>query len=113
MSLSEITQFKSKVSEIADTEDERVFITGNDRCIIFFGAEFCGHCIAMITVVDDMCKKYPSIAFAHVETTKVKCASVSGTPVFVCYKKGKPVHVVLGADPQGLTSVITTKLLKD
>jgi thiol-disulfide isomerase/thioredoxin len=104
--------FKSNVIEITDTEEEKSFITENKCGVIFFGAEHCGHCITMISVIDQLCQKYPTVAFAHVETTRVKCAMITGTPVFVIYKNGKPlVEPVLGADPDGLTRMITTKLL--
>ncbi len=97
---------KSRVVEINNYDQQTNFIKDNSQCIIFFGNARCHHCQTMIPVVNEFSQKYPSVGFAHVETSKVKVDNVDGVPVFVGYKYSNPTKVIEGADPESLEEMI-------
>lgn len=96
----------SHVAEITNYDQQTSFINNNPKGIIFFGSSRCHHCADMIPVVQDLSQKYPSVAFAHVETTKVKVDNVDGVPVFVAYKSSVPIDVLVGADDEKLRDIV-------
>jgi len=100
------------MQEITDVVQHDSFIAKNPRGIMFYGSVRCPHCRNMKPVVDRMIQQYPSVAFSHVETTQVEVIHVDGVPVFVGYKNGSPVDVVIGASPEDLKDLIEKKLLK-
>lgn len=101
----------TQVIEITNFPQQQKFISDNDRAVIFFGSSHCGHCGHMAPIYEGMPAKYPTVKFAHVETTRVKTQNINGVPVFVHYLRGEPVGVVLGADPKQLSKTIETNLL--
>lgn len=101
----------SRVAEITNFSEQESFIANNERAVLFFGSERCGHCRNMVPVIERMTTQYPSVAFGHVEVTRVKVDNVNGVPVFVNYLRKVPVNVIIGASPQELTSAIETNLL--
>ena len=56
------------------------------------------------------CAEYPNVAFAHVETSRVKVNKLEGNPTFVAYKNRIPVEQVVGANKDKLQSMIATRL---
>lgn len=102
----------SRVLEITNLQEHDSFIANNDLAVIFFGSDRCQHCRNMVPVVENLADQYPSVAFAHIEVTKVKVENIKGVPAFVGYKMGNPVDIVIGADPEQLIDMIETKLLQ-
>lgn len=100
----------SEVVELNNYIDHDNFIDNNNKCVIFFGSQFCHHCHDMISVFEQLSKDYPSIAFGHIEVTKIKVENVDGVPVFVIYKNKTPIDLVLGANKDKLLNIIKTKL---
>jgi len=96
----------SGVVELTNYHDHDNFIDNNDKCIIFFGSQYCHHCHDMIPVFEQMAQDYPEIAFGHIEVTKVKVENIDGVPVFVIYKNKQPIDVVLGANKDKLLNII-------
>lgn len=98
----------SRVVELNSIEEELSFIDRHDRCVIFFGSKMCGHCRDITPFFSEMSKKYPSIAFAHVETSKVEVDNLNGVPIFVAYvsRMTKDEYIVLGASEKELTRMI-------
>jgi thiol-disulfide isomerase/thioredoxin len=68
----------------------------------------CGHCRDIAPLYNEMSKKNPHIAFAHVETSKVDVENLNGVPVFVGYVSGIPddKYIVLGASERELNRMI-------
>lgn len=87
----------SRIREITDTEQEAKFIADNRKCVIFFGAASCGHCVHMKPLVEEKSREYTNIDFAHVEVTKVKVENLPGAPIFVYYFNGIPFEMLIGA----------------
>lgn len=95
------------VIEITNGPQHDSFINQNQRAMIFFGSERCGHCREMGPVYEQLARAYPSVAFAHVEVSRVKTENIDGVPVFVGYSNGAYVDMVLGAQRRELLSLIT------
>lgn len=96
----------STVREINHVAEQDAFISNNPSAIIFFGSVRCGHCQDITPVYGQLARQYPGVAFAHVETTKVKCENVDGVPVFVGYKNKRALAPVLGADEPALRRML-------
>lgn len=101
----------SRVVEINSVEAQNSFITNNSRALIFFGSNKCNHCRSMVPIFDKLSKKYTSVAFGHVEVTKVKVENLVGVPVFVAYKDHGPIDSVLGSKEQAIIKMIESRLL--
>jgi len=101
-----------RVIEITNSDEGDSFINNNNLCVIFYGSERCPHCRTMVPVYDNLAKKYKTIAFGHVETSKVKVNNLNGVPVFVGYKNQEPFDSVIGADPESLNEMIEMMLHK-
>lgn len=97
--------------EITNYPEHEEFINKNERAVIFFGSNQCGHCRHMVPEIEKMRAQYPTVNFAHVEVTKVRVNNVGPVPIFVNYLRGVPVDIVLGADPKKLSQSIETKLV--
>lgn len=100
----------SNVIEITNSDESDLFIANNIRGIIFFGSVRCPHCRTMTPIYEELANKYASLAFAHVETSKVEVDNLDGVPVFVAYKDHVPIDTVIGARPEALTALIQQKL---
>jgi len=100
------------VYEIKDEKGHDAFIANNDSVVIFFGSKNCGHCVRMSPIINQMESKYNNVKFAHVETTALDVENISGVPVFVGYDRQVPIDVIVGADPDKITRMIESKLLK-
>lgn len=95
----------SVIHEIEDGEMQDEFVARYPNSIIFIGSQNCGHCEHIKPFFEDLVIRYPRIAFAHVETTRVKVDGVKGVPTFVAYKSGYPFAVVVGADEDKLNEL--------
>ena len=96
----------STVREITHTAEHDAFISNNPSAILFFGSSRCGHCQDITPLFGQLARQYPSVAFGHVETTRVKTEGIDGVPGFVGYKNGRPLAPVVGADDQGLRQLV-------
>ena len=101
----------SRVNEITNSDESDYFIANHPRCVIFFGSVRCPHCRNMTPIYNELANKYTSVSFAHVETSLVEVDNLDGVPVFVGYKDGVPIDVVLGARSDALNNMIQQKLL--
>jgi thiol-disulfide isomerase/thioredoxin len=92
------------VVEIKNYKDYTNFLN-NKKCIIFFGSEMCGFCKTIAPVFEKLSnsKKYSTVKFAHVETSKVKTKNIAGVPVFVA----RPTEeVVTGANEKAIINML-------
>lgn len=94
------------VFEITNVTEHDSLIHNNQRLVIFFGSNRCGHCKSIAPVFANLAAANPHIAFAHVEVSRIKTENVDGVPVFVGYKDGQPVDTVIGADDEGIIALI-------
>jgi thiol-disulfide isomerase/thioredoxin len=95
---------------ISNVADHNRVIDEYDRLVIFFGSSSCSHCRNMAPIFEKLAREYPSVAFAKVDISKVKVANVDAVPVFVGYKNGVPVEVMLGATRDELIKMIKNDL---
>ena len=102
----------TRVIEITNSDESDIFIKNNNLCVIFYGSVRCPHCRTMSPIYDNLAEKYKTIAFGHVETSKIKVDNLDGVPVFVGYKYQEPFDQVIGANPDALIEMINTMLHK-
>lgn len=101
----------SRVIEITNSTEENNFINNNGKAVIFFGSERCHYCRNMIPIYQNLANKYPDVAFAHVEISRVAVDGLdSGVPLFIGYKNGVHVGTVLGANTNALSSMIENNI---
>lgn len=103
------------MTEINNINDFNKFISTNNRVVIFFGMKNCPHCINIRPRIEQMVTQYPSVKFAHVEVTGSGRETIpsefmnSGFPLIVFYKNGQLTDHVLGADEEGIITMIQTR----
>lgn len=102
----------SAMIEINDINTYNKFVSNNKKCLVFFGSEKCPHCRDIKPYIIQMSNQYPSIKFCHIEVSNKtydiipKQYQNSGFPLILCYKDSKLVDNVLGADKEGISTMI-------
>jgi thioredoxin-like negative regulator of GroEL len=96
----------SNMREITHKAEHDAFITNNPSAVLFFGSALCGHCQDIKPFFKKLAVQYPNVAFGHVEVSSVKTEGADSVPIFVGYKNGRPLQPVLGADEEGLRSLV-------
>lgn len=96
----------SRVREIKNSGQADSFVKQNKLGVIFFGSARCPHCRNMTSTVEELATKYNLVAFAHVETSEVEVENLDAVPVFLAYKDGEPVDMIVGASPKSLGSMV-------
>ena len=96
----------SSITELKNYVDHDEFIKNSPKAVIFFGSVYCGHCREITPLFKQLSRQNPSVSFAHIETSEVEVENVSGVPVFVAYKSGVPVEIVLGSKKDKLESMV-------
>lgn len=96
----------STMTEIISVEQYDNFVHKNNKCLVFYGSEGCGHCQHIKPKVYQLVKQYPNIKFAHIEVTKVHVDNLDGVPIFVGFHDGTAVDKVEGADEHALIDLL-------
>ena len=96
----------SHIVEITDSAEEESLIANNEKCVIFFGSQQCPHCRDIVPIYQELSNTYPSIGFAHVETSQVEVSNLDGVPVFVGYRNQECIDIALGASKKYLLNLI-------
>ena len=83
------------------------FISGNPKCVVDFGATWCGPCKMIKPIYESFANQYKGrIAFAAVDTDSAKevgaSLNVTGLPTFVFLFNDKEVKRVVGANQSAL-----------
>lgn len=100
---SNFIHIKSEKDYLECMQDERLVV-------VDFFATWCGPCVQVGPIYEEMSKKYKDVLFLKVDVDKLPMiamqAKVEAMPTFQFYKKGKQLHVIVGADVHQIISKI-------
>ena len=72
------------------------------KCVVDYGASWCGPCKRMKPIYNDLAKKYTGVNFYKVDIDTLpevsKKAGITSVPYFALYKDGVLVDRLVGAD---------------
>lgn len=94
------------MTEITGGTDLDNFTAAHPRAVVFYGSVNCGHCRAITPLVQQLAKEYPTVSFAHCETSVVKVDGLEGVPTFIGYRDNRPIQRVLGAEQDELVQMV-------
>ena len=96
----------SQVIKLSSRSDIKLFIRKNKRCIIMYGAKYCGSCNTIYPLYKRASKCYhKKLTFAYVDT-KNSHYGITAIPMFKGYYRGKFIDDVIGDDKQALKELI-------
>lgn len=101
----------STVSIVASDRDFLEDLERDEVPMVFmFHAPWCGPCKVMYPYFRSLAEMFPSVAFFTVDidvcTKTWEMFGEGGIPSFIMFKKGQKVGTVVGADREGLKSMI-------
>ena len=86
------------------------FLDNNDRCVIMFGAVWCGPCKVAKPRFEDLEKDYPNIAFAYCDVDDnqktAQSLGVMSVPTFITFFDGSDVQSTIGANTDGMKNIL-------
>ena len=94
------------ILEITNCGQHDQLIDGGGPVVIFFGSQYCGHCLTIKPHVVKLAAENPNVKFGHIEVTELQCNNISGVPAFVAYKDKQVAGTVVGADKSGLSNLV-------
>jgi thiol-disulfide isomerase/thioredoxin len=94
------------MTEIISAQDLDKFTASHPRAVVFYGSVSCGHCRSITPLVNQLVGEYPTVSFAHCETSRIDVTNLEGIPTFIGYRDNQPVQRVLGADPDSLVDMV-------
>lgn len=97
----------SVFTEITDAAGLDRFTAAHNRALVFYGSKGCGHCRAITPLVQQLVSEYPTVSFAHCETSQVDVDGLEGVPTFIGYRNNQPIQRVLGADADELVDMVS------
>lgn len=103
----------SEVKSITTAEEYLMFISGNERAVVDFGADWCGPCRTIKPVYEALAREYKGkIAFAAVNIDKARevaeSVNVRSVPMFLFFKSEKEFDSLLGANEAKLRSTLSS-----
>jgi thioredoxin 1 len=104
--------------EITSIEEYNSFLSKNPKCIIDFGATWCGPCKKIAPFFHSLEDKYPDIAFAKIDVDTpgldeiVNKFANDGIPIFVAFSDKQIIGELLGASEAKLTELVNKLLTK-
>lgn len=102
----------SDVKVISTAEEYLLFISGNERAVVDFGADWCGPCRNIKPAYEALARQYKGkIAFAAVNIDKARevaeSVGVRSVPMFLFFKSEKEFDRLLGANEAKLRSILS------
>ncbi|KAI6163644.1 putative thioredoxin [Pisolithus thermaeus] len=98
------------VEAITSYEEFRQFISSEELAIVDFYADWCGACKSISPVFETLSKKFGTIKFRKVNAEEQKRLSqevgIRGFPTFVVFRKGEIIHLMAGANPIELETLV-------
>jgi len=79
-------------------------INSNEIVVVDFYADWCRPCKIMEPIIEELANKYQNIIFGKInvdeEIELSQNFNIMSIPTFIIFKKGKPVHKIIGAFPK-------------
>lgn len=86
------------------TSSFRALSARNVQAMVNFGSSWCAHCHLMFPHFLALAAAFPSLAYAvaQVDSMQQVASTVTHTPTFVVYRRGRKVDSFFGANAQQL-----------
>jgi len=99
--------------EVVNSVDQfREIINGGDTVVFDFWATWCGPCRTMSPIFEELSEKKSGVKFYKVDTDEqqeiIQEAGLRAMPTFIAWRKGEKIGDVVGANPGGLESLISS-----
>jgi thiol-disulfide isomerase/thioredoxin len=100
------------VTELVGRKMHDNFLAQNQFAIVFYGSKNCPHCVSFAPIIKSMAENVKNIPFGHVEATQTNVIGVKGFPTTVGFINSTIFDQVIGADTNGLKTMIEKMLAK-
>jgi thioredoxin 1 len=92
------------------------FLKNNPKCIVDFGAEWCGPCKRIAPFFSSLSEEHTDVAFAKVDVDELRSVASkyvqSGIPCFITFESEKQVGELIGASNDKLKELVETLVNK-
>ncbi|GBE77305.1 Thioredoxin [Sparassis crispa] len=100
------------VTVISSLEQFHEVINGDKPVIIDFWATWCGPCKVISPIFEKLAEQFPDAGYYKVDVDEqneiAQEVSVRAMPTFMAFKNGQKVKEVVGANPSGLQTLISS-----
>lgn len=99
------------VKELRTVDEFNAFLEQHPKCIIDFGATWCGPCKKIAPFFDTLSTKYEEISFAKVDVDTPELEPVvnqlvkDGIPLFIAFQNSTIIDEVIGASEPKLSQM--------
>ena len=106
-----------KPIDVDDSTFDQVVLKAKLPTLVDFWAPWCGPCLAVSPIVDDLAQEYNgrmSFARMNVDQSPRTSAkySIRGIPTLLLFKEGKPMGQVVGFRPKGDLKQVIDELIE-
>ena len=94
----------SNVAEVNEQNFETEVLKSDKLTVVDFWAPWCGYCIKLSPVVDQISQEMPEVKFVKINTDEceniARSYAISGLPCLLMFKNGEPQDRMVGAMPK-------------
>ncbi|KAH8094694.1 putative thioredoxin [Cristinia sonorae] len=98
------------VTAINSFEEFTALINGDKPIVIDFWATWCGPCRVISPIFEKLAPQFPQLGFYKVDVDEQSQISeevdIRAMPTFAVFKNGQKVKELVGANPQGLHTIL-------
>ena len=92
------------VIEVNEQSFEKEVLKSEKLTVVDFWAPWCGYCVKLSPVIDQIAQDLPDVKFVKVNTDECENISkdyaISGLPCLLIFKNGEPHDRLVGAMPK-------------
>ena len=90
--------------EVTEQNFENEVLNSNKLTVVDFWAPWCGYCIKLSPVIEQIAQEMPDVKFVKMNTDEcmnvARDYAISGLPCLLIFKNGEPQDRIVGAMPK-------------